>query len=181
MLLLFVQSVLILLLITTIIIAVALLLYHTVIYIEDHAIAARKKIENIILTVSVLHIFLLFRSVNIFQIVFSLSVQYIFYHLLLKYPNFGVMDPYLIVGTVLALVNHFLVLRLLILNYWVLEVVVYFFVFVWLTPFCFYVSLSANDEVFVPVRNAKRETLLGRLMKGVMNRVRRDSKEDKCN
>lgn len=168
MILLFVQSILILLAISAVVILAALFLYQVVVYVEDHAMAAKKRIESIIAVVSALHLLLLLRSVSIFQIIFSLSIQYIFYNLLMKYPNFSATDPYFILGSAMALINHFLVLRLLILNYWIWEVIAYFLVFVWTTPFCFYVSLSVNDDMFVPMRNAKRETLLGSVLKRVM-------------
>lgn len=175
MFLLFIQSVGILLLIAASIVGAAIGLYKTVIYIEDHTMAFKDRILEIIYTVAALHIVMLFRGVSILQVAFSGFIQYIFYHLYLKYPDFTISDPLLITGSVLALVNHFLTLRLLIFNYYILEIIFYFIMCVWFTPFCFYVSLSANEDVMTDLHKRKKvKTVLGDLIGRVLGGINKN-------
>lgn len=175
MFLLFFQSLLVLALIACGIIGAALGLYKTVIYIEDHTMAFKERILQIIMAVGLLHIFMVFRGVGLLHVLYSASIQYIFYNLYLKYPYFQISDPFLIVGSVMALINHFLTLRLLIFKFSILEVIFYFIFCVWLVPFCFYVSLSANEDVLTDLdRKKKVRTVLGDLIGRVVSNVRKN-------
>ncbi|KRH92413.1 hypothetical protein M153_6262000310 [Pseudoloma neurophilia] len=175
MFVLFIQSLGILALIAAAIVGAAIGLYKTVIYIEDHTIAFKETIFQIIMAVSFLHVVMLFRGVGILQVLFSAIIQFIFYNLYLKYPDFSLTDPFLITGSVMALINHFLVLRLLIFQFWIPEVIFYFFFCVWFTPFCFYVSLSANEDIMTDLHRKKRvRTVLGDLIGRVVNNVKKN-------
>lgn len=135
-------------------------------YIEDKAYAAKKHIGTIIQVSSVLHAILLFRGVSILQILFSLSVQYAFYCLLDIYPLVKMDNPYFIYGTVASLLNHFLVIRLIFAKPAVYGLeIVFYFALIWITPFCFFLSLSANDEVLFVKGKATSNTLIGNLLK----------------
>lgn len=135
-------------------------------YIEDKAYAAKKHIESIIQISAGLHIILLLRGVSIFQILFSLSIQYAFYCLLDIYPLVKMDNPYFIYGTIASLLNHFLVIRLLFSKPGIYgaEIVLYF-ALVWTTPFCFFLSLSANDEVLFVRGKASPNTIIGSFLK----------------
>lgn len=175
MILLFFQSLLILGLIAALIIGAAIGLYQTVIYIEDHTMAFKDRIKQIIFAIGAIHVFMLFRGVSIFQVLFSGSIQYVFYNLYLKYPDFLISDPLLIIGSIMALVNHFLTLRLLIFNFWVPEIILYFILCVWVTPFCFYVSLSANEDIMTDLHKRKKvQTMLGDLIGRFIGRVKKN-------
>lgn len=142
-------------------------LARAVTYIEDKAYAAKRKIGNIIKVICAMHFVLWLRGVSVFIILYSLLVQYLFYSILDIYPAFEPTNYYFIAGTVGALINHFLFLRELVVNkLGVVELVLYFFFFVWTTPFCFFLSLGANDESFA-TRNKKRTTILGNLIKKI--------------
>lgn len=175
MFLLFFQSLIILALLASGIIGAAIGLYKTVVYIEDHTMAFKERILQIIMAVGVIHIIMLFRGVSIFQVIYSGCIQYIFYNLYLKYPYFQISDPFLIVGSLMALINHFLTLRLLIFKFYIIEVIFYFIFSVWLTPFCFYVSLSANEDVMTDLERKKKvRTVLGDLIGRVVGNVRKN-------
>ncbi|EJW01846.1 hypothetical protein EDEG_03675 [Edhazardia aedis USNM 41457] len=149
--------------------AMAVGLYKAVEYIEDRTYAAKKKIEQIIIAISVAHIILLFRRVGFFIVIYSLVIQYIFYSLLEIYPYVQPTNLTFIVGSLMALGNHFLILRAMILNNnYLLEMIFAFLVFVWATPFCFFLSLSANDEAF-PTTGKKNSTLIGKFIKRAFN------------
>ncbi|KCZ74374.1 hypothetical protein H311_04661, partial [Anncaliia algerae PRA109] len=129
--------------------------------------AAKRRIELIIKIISALHVLLLFRGITKFLILFSLIAQFLFFSLLEDYPAFLPTNAYFLSGTICALINHFLFLRELVVNkLGVIETIIYFFVFVWITPFCFFLSLSANDENFA-VKSKRRETFIGKFIKKI--------------
>lgn len=135
-------------------------------YIEDKAYAAKKHIEAIIQVSAALHIILLFRGVPIFQILFSLSIQYAFYCILDIYPLVKMDNPYFIYGTIASLLNHFLVIRLIFAKPAVYGLeIVFYFALIWITPFCFFLSLSANDEVLFVKGKTSSNTLIGNFLK----------------
>lgn len=156
----FIKSVLLIITVFSFFSGLGICMYKAVEYIEDKTYAAKRKIEQIIMTISALHFLLLFRGVNFFLILYSLSIQYIFYSLLDSYPNVQPTNICFIVGTLMALVNHFLILRTMIIGrHYMVEMVFSFVVFVWCTPFCFFLSLSANDDA-LPVKGKKTNTLI---------------------
>jgi hypothetical protein len=145
-------------------------LYKAVEYIEDKTYVAKKYIGIIIKGMSISHTLLLFRGVSILVILYSLSIQYIFYILLEIYPDVCPSNPTFIVGTCMALGNHFLMLRTMINGkHYVIEMILVFIFIVWTTPFCFFLSLSANDET-LPSKGKKTSTWIGRLMKKYVGR-----------
>lgn len=145
-------------------------LYKAVEYIEDKTFAAKKKIEQMVIAISIGHVLLIFRGVNFFLVLYSLIIQGIFYTLLEVYPNINPANPTFIIGSILALGNHFLMLRSLILgNYYFVEMIFIFVVFVWTTPFAFFLSLSANDEA-LPIKGRKTNTWIGRIVKQILSK-----------
>lgn len=147
-------------------------MYKAVEYIEDRTFAAKRKIEQIIIIISILHIFLIIRGISIFLVIYSLIIQFLFYSLLETYPNIQPTNLYFIIGSILALGNHFLMLRAMILgkNY-LIEMVVSFFIFVWCTPFCFFLSLSANDET-IPLKERKTNTLIKSFVQRLIEKIK---------
>ncbi|TBT96532.1 putative Erv26-like transmembrane adaptor protein [Hamiltosporidium tvaerminnensis] len=165
MFLIFLNSILILLGLIATIIGLAVGLYKAVQFIEDKTYAAKKRIENIITAVSIFHIFLILRKFSLFLVGFSLCIQFLFYSLLDIYPAILPTNIYFVVGSLMAVINHFLFLRALVKgDHYILEMIFYFIVVVWLTPFCFFLSLSANDET-LPVKGTKTKTRAGELIK----------------
>jgi hypothetical protein len=134
-------------------------------YIEDQAYAAKKHIETIIQVSMGFHVIMLLRGVSIFQILFSLSIQYSFFCLLDLYPLIKMDNPYFIYGTVASLMNHFLVIRLLFQNNVLGLEIIFYFLLIWITPFCFFISLSANDEVIFVKGKSSSSTLIGNFLK----------------
>ncbi|EOB13692.1 Protein TEX261 [Nosema bombycis CQ1] len=139
-------------------------------YIEDKAFAAKKRIKQIIEISMGLHLYFLIRGGSFLHVLFSLSIQYSFYCMLDIYPIIKLDNPYFIYGTLASLVNHFLIIRMLFFRqFYSLEVICFFFL-IWITPFCFFISLSANDEVIVVKGKTTCNTLVGNLLKKILNR-----------
>ncbi|EPR79338.1 Transmembrane adaptor Erv26, partial [Spraguea lophii 42_110] len=168
MFLIFIQSLFIIVFIIALIIGLGFGLYYSVMYIEEHTYAAKDKIEMIIQGILILHIYLLLRGMRIFVIVFSLISNLIFYNLLSSYPYILASNVNFIAGCVAAFINHFLFLQTTIANnYNALEIILYFIIFVWVVPFCFFLSLTANDDTFPVKGNIKRKTWIGRILERV--------------
>lgn len=177
MLFAFLRSIIFLILGFSTIVGLVACIYKSVLFIERKPHAAKKNIYLIIHTITILHLILLIRGYSKLLILFSLSIIFIFYQLMYNYPDVQIESPYFIIGTIMTLVNHFLFLRVLADNsHPVVEVLVYFIIFVWIVPFCFFLSLSAND-MLIHEGIKKKETYLYKLLKGVtekINRVRND-------
>ncbi|EQB60614.1 tex261-like protein [Vairimorpha apis BRL 01] len=139
-------------------------------YIEDRAYSAKNKIKRIVEISMLLHFYLLLRCKSIFQTIFSLSIQYSFYCMLEIYPIVKLDNPYFIYGTLASLVNHFLVIRMLFYTNLYSFEVLFVFALIWITPFCFFISLSANDEVIVVKGKTTTNTLIGNFFKKLLNR-----------
>lgn len=139
-------------------------------YIEDKAFAAKKRIKQIIEVSMGLHLYFLIRTGSFLHVLFSLSIQYSFYCMLDIYPIIKLDNPYFIYGTLASLVNHFLVIRMLFFKHLYSLEVLSFFLLIWITPFCFFISLSANEEVIVVKGKTTCNTLIGNLLKKFINR-----------
>ncbi|KAF7682435.1 Testis Expressed Protein [Astathelohania contejeani] len=170
MFVLFLKSILALVLVSSIIIGGGIGLYRAVNYIEEHTYAAKHRISIVIRSIMAFHLIVLLRGLPLSITLFSLVVQAIFYQLLDSYPLIRPNDPYFVAGTVLAFINHFLFLKVLVKGYLsLLESGLYFIIGVWTTPFCFFLSLSANDEAIM-TKERRNATWLGNIFKSVMRR-----------
>lgn len=79
--------------------------------------------------------------------------------LLSSFPFFSVSSPSFILSVVMVLLNHYLAFSFFGENYYPFsEVMAYFTVCMWLVPFSFFVSLSANENV-LPTLNERRPLL----------------------
>ena len=152
--------------------------WKSVIFIETRPHAAKKNITSLIHLVAILHIIPLIRGYSFKLLIYSELIVLIFYQLIYNYPDVQLDSPYFIIGTILTLINHFLFLRVLADNlYHPIEVVLYFCVFVWVVPFCFYLSLSAND-MLIHEGGKKRETYLGKFFKQLVGKIHRGLKNE---
>ena len=76
-----------------------------------------------------------------------------------SFPFFSVSSPPFILSVVMVFVNHYLAFSYFGENYYPFsEVMAYFTVCMWLVPFAFFVSLSANENV-LPTFNETRPLL----------------------
>ncbi|KAG0436614.1 Testis Expressed Sequence [Dictyocoela muelleri] len=167
MILIFVKSILAIILIFGILLGLSISLYYSIRYIEEHTFAAKNKIDKIIKSIMILHLLPLIRGIGIPIVLFSLLVQLLFYNLLDLYPDIKPSNLQFLFGGFLALVNHFWFLKSAIeKNLYTLEVVFYFVFIVWVTPFCFFMSLSANEDT-LPQQGKKRETWVGKFVKNL--------------
>lgn len=150
-------------------IAIGVGIIKSIEYIEDKAYSAKKKIKNIIYICMFLHLYFLIRGKSIFHTLFSLSIQYSFLCLIDVYPIIKLDNPYFIYGTLASLVNHFLVIKFLFYRRLYTLEILSAFALIWITPFCFFISLSANDEVITIKGKTTTNTLIGNFLKKLFN------------
>merc|ERR1719187_259785 len=81
--------------------------------------------------------------------------------LLSSFPFFSATSPSFVVAVVMVIVNHYFAFSYFGDNYYPFsEVMAYFTICMWLVPFAFFVSLSANENVLPTMSTMERRPLL---------------------
>merc|ERR1719511_392950 len=97
----------------------------------------------------------IFEDIPTKLIVCGLLAQVAHLALLSSFPLFSVSSPAFVMVVVMVLINHYFAFSHFGENYYPFsEVMAYFTICMWLVPFAFFVSLSANENVFT---NIERE------------------------
>merc|ERR1719187_1938768 len=100
-----------------------------------------------------------FENIPTTLIICGLVAQIAHLALLSSFPFFSVTSPSFIVAVVMVLINHYFAFSHFGENYYPFsEVMAYFTICMWLVPFAFFVSLSANENV-LPTFNESRPLL----------------------
>lgn len=149
-------------------------------YIEDNIYAVKEKMQLVVYAVIGMHIYMLLTGMPIWHMAFSLSIQWAFFQFFDTYPIVRPEDPKFIYGVVASLVNHFLLIRLFINNGTGLINIILSFVVIWVTPFCFFFTMSAADDVpFVKKSGKPTKTFAAQALDMLMNfkRTRLDEKK----
>ncbi|KAI5191459.1 hypothetical protein NECID01_1453 [Nematocida sp. AWRm77] len=148
-------------------------LYKSIHFIEEYPNRAKERIQFLIYAVCGLHIVLLFRGISIFLLGFSLLCEFLFYNLLLDYPNIETSGAGFISALIMTFINHIAFLSTMVNHkFGLLEIVFYFIVIVWAVPFSFILSLTANDNI-IALPGAKkpiRRTIAGKVIDALLSR-----------
>ena len=157
-------------LIVVAVIAVCVGTIRAIEYIEENTYAAKSKIQNIIYFSMCCYVFFMLKGMPIWQILFGLGVQYTFHCLMNSYPAIRPEDPRFLGGVLGSLVNHFLMIKFFFEKSGNILIIIFAFAIVWLTPFCFFFSMSATDDVlFVKNSNKHVKTYAGMLLDYLLN------------
>jgi len=140
--------------------AIAAGLYYLAELVEEYTTMTVKIIRWMIVLVIATYICLfLFENVPTSLILCGLIAQVAHLALLSNFPFFSVSSPAFVMAVVMVLVNHYLAFSHFGEKYYPFsEVMAYFTVCMWLVPFAFFVSLSANENV-LPTINERRPLL----------------------
>ena len=104
----------------------------------------------------------LFEELTTTMIVLGVISQVAHLFLLQDFPFFNLTSPSFLLAIVLVIVNHYLAFNFFGENYYPFsEVMAYFTLCLWLVPFAFFVSLSANENV-LPTTSERRPLLHGK-------------------
>merc|ERR1719158_2809718 len=100
-----------------------------------------------------------FENIPTTLIVCGVIAQIAHLFLLSSFPFFCATSPSFLVALVMVFVNHYFAFSYFGENYYPFsEVMAYFTICMWLVPFAFFVSLSANENV-LPTLNERRPLL----------------------
>lgn len=129
--------------------ALAAALYYLAELIEEYTVLAAKLITYMIGIVTAIYLgLLLFEGFPYLLIAAGLLSNGTHYLLLKDFPFISLTSPVFLFGCVMVFVNHYLAFQhFASVWYPFSEVLAYFTLCLWLLPFAFFVSLSANENV----------------------------------
>jgi len=132
-------------------------LYYLAELVEEYTVATSKVIKWLtMITLVIYGCLFVFESLTTTMLVCGVAAQVLHYALLQNFPYFAVTSPAFIGAVAMTIVNHYLALQFFAENYHIFsEVMAYFTLCLWLVPFAFFVSLSANENV-LPTMAEKR-------------------------
>jgi len=142
--------------------AIAAGLYYLAELVEEYTVVTAKAIRWMIILVIFTYIGLfMFENLPTSLILCGLFAQVAHLALLTDFPFFSATSPSFILAVVMVLVNHYFAFSFFGENYYPFsEVMSYFTICMWLVPFSFFVSLSANENV-LPTLNERRPLISG--------------------
>jgi len=140
--------------------AIAAGLYYLAELVEEYTVMTAKVIRWMIISVIAVYVGLfMFENLPTSLVAGGLVAQVGHLALLSSFPFFSVSSPSFILSVVMVVLNHYLAFSFFGENYYPFsEVMAYFTVCMWLVPFSFFVSLSANENV-LPTLNERRPLL----------------------
>ncbi|ESO93075.1 hypothetical protein LOTGIDRAFT_119829 [Lottia gigantea] len=141
-------------------------LYYLAELVEENTVFTSKIIFYLIIFTSVIHGgILLFEDFPFYISVLGLVANFFHFCVLQNFPYFYMTSPSFIGSVVLIVINHYLTFsHFSQVWYPFSEVMAYFTVCLWLVPFAFFVSLSANEYV-LPTTTASTDHLVSSYFK----------------
>ncbi|GBB99673.1 hypothetical protein RclHR1_00360022 [Rhizophagus clarus] len=123
-------------------------LYYLAELVEEYTVLTKKIIKKITLMVVVIHVLLwLFDSFPFWRILFSIMCHGAYTMNLETFPFINLTSLTFITSCVLVLADHFLWFQYFTSRYFAfVDVAAFFGICVWLIPFSYFISLSANDN-----------------------------------
>lgn len=134
-------------------------LYYLAELIEEYTQITAKIIKYLIITELIIHILLLlFEDLPIIMIISGIISQLIHFLILQSFPYFELSSITFISGLILLIINHYFAFNYFSSTFLPFsQVLGYFTLCLWIVPFSFFVSLSANDNV-LPTINQTNES-----------------------
>jgi len=141
--------------------AIAAGLYYLAELVEEYTVMTARIIRWVSLFTLVAYVGLfLFEGFTASMVICGVIAQLINLFLLQSFPFFALTSPAFLATVAMVVVNHWLAFQFFGDNYYPFsEVMAYFTLFLWLVPFAFFVSLSANENV-LPTTASERRPLL---------------------
>ncbi|XP_033123834.1 protein TEX261-like [Anneissia japonica] len=129
--------------------ALAAGLYYLAELVEEYTVMAKKVIKWLIISTVCVYIGLILFEDMPKSLTLTGFASTCFYSLLLSnFPYIEVMSPVFIISCIMLFANHYIAFQHFTEEWYPFaEVLAYFTICLWLVPFAFFVSLSANDNV----------------------------------
>jgi len=141
-------------------ISVAAGMYYVAELIEEYTTVAKRIIRLLLIIVTSLNILLiLFESDFTWTLcLIGLISNVIYFFILSDFPVIGFLSPTFLFSMVLLVIHHYFAFSFFNYHYYPFpEILAYFTIFVWIIPFCFVLSLSANDYVLPQYSEPQRD------------------------
>jgi len=140
--------------------AIAAGLYYLAELVEEYTVATGKIIRWMtLITFCIYGCLFIFEDMTATMVLCGIISQVLHLTLLPSFPYFALTSPQFILAAVMVVVNHYLAFQFFAENYHPFsEVMAYFTLCLWLVPFAFFVSLSANENILPTL--AERKPLL---------------------
>uniref|UniRef100_T1JH68 Protein TEX261 n=1 Tax=Strigamia maritima TaxID=126957 RepID=T1JH68_STRMM len=137
--------------------SVAAGLYYLAELIEEFTVITCKAIKTVIMITIVIYIGLfLFEDLPVSLVICGAFSQVMHLLILRTFPYFVLTSIPFIVASILLIVNHYLAFSYFSQVYYPFsEVMAFFTVCVWIVPFAFFVSLSANENILPTYSESK--------------------------
>jgi hypothetical protein len=125
--------------------------------VEEYTQLTKKVLRTAILCVLVAHVLgWLFEDLPLSCLLVGIVAHASYFALLRSFPFIELVSVNFIGSALLLVANHAIWFRHFTITYYAFpEIVAYFLLFVWLVPFVFFISLSANENA-LPMRNDRR-------------------------
>lgn len=117
-------------------------------FVEEYTVLTRKIIKNVTGVVVAIHILLwMFDDFPFWRIIFSVMCHGVYTLNLKTFPFISLTSIQFIASCVLVLIDHFLWFQFFTSHYYVfIDIAAFFGICIWLIPFAYFISLSANDN-----------------------------------
>ena len=125
-------------------------MYYVAELIEEYTTVAKRIIRTILLLVTVLNVTLIFFESQFSWTLWAVGLlsNLLYFFILADFPVIAFLSPTFLSAMLLLIVHHYFAFSFFNQHYYPFpEILAYFTLFVWLVPFCFVLSLSANDYV----------------------------------
>ena len=142
-------------------VSVAAGMYYIAELIEEYTTVAKRIIHSILILVTILNLCLM-----IFENQFTWTLcaigllsNVLYFFILAEFPVIAFLSPTFLFSMVLLIIHHYFAFSFFNHHYYPFpEILTYFTLFVWLVPFCFVLSLSANDYVLPQYAEPSRDS-----------------------
>jgi len=152
-------------------------LYYLAELVEEFTSASARVVRVLILVVfGIFLCFLVFEEFPLSMTLCGMAAQIAHIYVMQTFPYFVLSSPAFVSTLVFVVINHYLAFTYFSNHYYpFIEVMAYFTICMWMVPFAFFVSLSANDMV-LPTQS-ERTPLLGNENDVVSNYFNRKGKK----
>lgn len=141
-------------------ISVAAGMYYVAELIEEYTTVAKRIIRLLLITVTGLNILLMVLESEFTWTMCAIGLisNAIYFVILAEFPVIGFLSPTFLFSMLLLVIHHYFAFSFFNHHYYPFpEILAYFTIFVWLIPFCFVLSLSANDYVLPQYAEPQRD------------------------
>lgn len=131
------------------VLSIAAGLYYVAELIEEYSVKAKRVMYILLWTVVVIHLALwVIDGLPLMMIFLGIATHICFSFLLRTFPFISILSPSFILGCTLLLASHVYAFMHFSEKYYPFtEILAYFTLCLWIVPFSFFLSLSANDNV----------------------------------